>query len=92
MVYELQPNIDWHKGKAVLHLLEMLDLDTDDVAPLYIGDDITDEDAFRALAGWGIGIIVANPDDPEVVNRTTAADFALESVDAVKQFLDTLAC
>src|SRR5436190_1657105 len=31
MVFELQPKIDWDKGKAVLHLLQALDLDRDDV-------------------------------------------------------------
>lgn len=91
MVYELQPKIDWHKGKAVLHLLRTLDLDADDVMPLYLGDDITDEDAFRALAGRGVGIIVGHPDDPEVANRPTAADFVLESTVEVEQFLNTLA-
>lgn len=91
MVYELQPKIDWHKGKAVLHLLRTLDLDTDHVVPLYLGDDITDEDAFRALTGRGVGIIVGHPDDPEMANRSTAADFVLESTVEVKQFLDTLA-
>lgn len=91
MVYELQPKIDWHKGKAVLYLLQALDLDADDVVPLYLGDDITDEDAFRALAGRGIGIIVGHPDDPEVANRPTAADFVLESTAEVEQFLTTLA-
>ncbi len=91
MVYEVQPKIDWHKGKAVLHLLQTLDLDVDDVVPLYLGDDITDEDAFRALAGRGVGIIVGNPDDPEVADRPTAADFVLESTVEVEQFLNTLA-
>lgn len=91
MVYELQPKIDWHKGKAVLHLLETLDLDVDDVVPVYLGDDITDEDAFRALAGRGVGIIVGHPDDPEVANRLTAADFVLESTVEVEKFLGTLA-
>lgn len=91
MVYELQPKIDWNKGKAVLHLLQTLDLDADDVVPLYLGDDITDEDAFRALAGRGVGIIVGHPDDPEVANRPTAAGFVLESTVEVEQFLDTLA-
>ena len=91
MVYEIQPKIDWHKGKAVLYLLQTLDLDTDDVVPLYLGDDITDEDAFRALAGRGIGIIVGNPDDPEVADRSTAAGFVLDSTREVEQFLDTLA-
>src|SRR5215208_1765951 len=61
MVYEVQPNIDWNKGKAVLYLLEALDLDRDDVMPMYLGDDITDEHAVEALAGaskGGIGIFV----------------------------------
>ncbi|HEV7828785.1 MAG TPA: trehalose-phosphatase [Pseudonocardiaceae bacterium] len=91
MVFEVQPKIDWHKGKAVLYLLQTLNLDGDDVVPLYLGDDITDEDAFRALAGRGVGIIVGNPDDPEVADRPTAADFVLESTVEVEQFLNTLA-
>jgi trehalose 6-phosphate phosphatase len=91
MVYELQPRIDWDKGRAVLHLLEALHLDRDDVVPLYFGDDITDEHAFQALAGRGIGIFVGDPDDPEVAGRTTAADFSLASIDEVEQLLDSLA-
>src|SRR6185312_549493 len=58
MVFEIQPKLDWDKGKAVLYLLKSLDLDRDDVVPVYLGDDITDEDAFRALAWRGIGIFV----------------------------------
>ena len=51
MVFEIQPKLDWDKGKAVLYLLEALDLDGDNVIPFYFGDDITDEHAFEALAG-----------------------------------------
>jgi trehalose 6-phosphate phosphatase len=91
MVYEVQPNIDWDKGKAVLYLLEALNLDRDDVVPIYLGDDITDEHAFEALARRGIGIFVGHADDPEVAGRTTAADYVLHDVPEVERFLDTLA-
>jgi trehalose-phosphatase len=92
MVYELQPKIDWNKGRAVLYLLAALGLDGDEVVPLYLGDDVTDEDAFRALAGGrGISIIVGHPDDPEVADRATAAEFAVRSPAEVEQLLSTLA-
>jgi trehalose 6-phosphate phosphatase len=91
MVYEIQPKLDWDKGKAVLYLLETLDLDREDVVPFYVGDDVTDEDAFEALADRGISIFVGSADDPEGAGRTTAADYILLSTEEVRQFLDTLA-
>lgn len=91
MVQEIQPKVDWDKGKAVLYLLEVLDLNGGDVAPLYIGDDITDEDAFQALSGRGIGIFVGSADDPEVGSRTTSADYVLHTMQEVEQFLRELA-
>jgi trehalose 6-phosphate phosphatase len=94
MVYEIQPNVEWDKGKAVVYLLEALGLDRGDVVPMYLGDDITDEHAFEVLAGpspRGIGIFVGRADDPEVAGRTTSADFVLRTVKEVERFLDTLA-
>ena len=91
MVYELQPKLDWDKGRAVLYLIDALGLDGDDVIPLYLGDDITDEDAFQALKGRGIGIYVGSQTDPERDGRSTAADFVLDSVAEVERFLDGLA-
>ena len=91
MVYELQPKIDWDKGKAVLYLLDALDLDAADVVPLYVGDDITDEHAFQALHGRGIGVLVADPADPETAGRSTAAEYALRDTHEVEMFLDGLA-
>ena len=91
MVYEIQPKLDWDKGKAVLHLLAALDLDREEIVALYLGDDITDEHAFEALKGRGIGVVVGNPDDPEIAGRTTAADFVLTSIQEVERFLRTLA-
>jgi trehalose 6-phosphate phosphatase len=83
-VFELQPRIDWHKGKAVLWLLQALKLDGAGVLPLYIGDDLTDEDAFKALAQRGIGIMV------EDSTRPTAAHYVLKSPVEVQAFLQHL--
>src|SRR3712207_2097142 len=91
MVYEVQPNIDWDKGKAVLYLLGALGLDRDDVVPMYLGDDLTDEHAFEALATRGIGVFVGRADDPEVAGRSTSADYVLRTVKEVETFLDALA-
>jgi trehalose-phosphatase len=91
MVYEIQPRLEWEKGKAVLYLLQALRLDGDDVAPLYLGDDITNEDAFRALSGRGIGIFVGRADDPDLEGRGTSAAFMINSIEEVERFLDRLA-
>lgn len=83
-IRELRPNIDWHKGHAVRWLLTELGLDTPDVVPLYIGDDITDEDAFAALQGHGITVMVGEHTDQ------TAAEYRLENVEEVQAFLQQL--
>jgi trehalose 6-phosphate phosphatase len=66
----------WHKGEAVLHLLQTLDLDADDACRRTSGPIAWD--TFRALAGRGVGTIVGHPEDPEVVNRPTATELVLE--------------
>jgi alpha,alpha-trehalase len=59
-IFELRPDIDWDKGRALRWLLSELKLENTDVLPVYLGDDPSDEDAFRALHGLGIGILVAD--------------------------------
>lgn len=47
-VMEIRPSIKWNKGDAVEYLLDTLGFaKSSDVLPLYIGDDRTDEDAFK---------------------------------------------
>jgi alpha,alpha-trehalase len=83
-VYELLPCTDWDKGKAVLWLLERLGLERAGVRPIYIGDDRTDEDAFRALQQRGVGIVVS--EEP----RATAANYSLKDPTEVERFLREL--
>jgi trehalose 6-phosphate phosphatase len=85
-VFDVKPRIDWHKGRSVLSLLATLDLDADDVLPVYVGDDTTDEDAFRSLADRGLCVVVRDGAD-----RRTAARFALEGTEDVERFLFWLA-
>ena len=84
-VLQLQPRLAWDKGRAVAWLLQRLGLVRDDVVPVYIGDDLTDEDAFRALAGRGITLALRDGD------RATAADYALADPGEVRWFLRALA-
>lgn len=84
-VFEVRPRLDWDKGKAALWLLRTLGLDRHEVLPFYIGDDITDEDAFAVLQGRGIGILIGCP------ARETAARYALDRPADVERFLGNLA-
>ncbi|VBB69756.1 Trehalose-6-phosphate phosphatase [invertebrate metagenome] len=87
MVYELQPNLDWDKGKAVLWIVTELGLDKSDIVPIFFGDDVTDEHAFSRLKGHGLGVIVAGAADHD---RLTTADFRVENPDEVMTVLQCL--
>jgi len=84
-VFELRPAMDWDKGKALAWLLDRLAAGGPPPLPIYLGDDDTDEDAFRAVAGRGIGILVA--DEP----RETAAGYGLRDPEAARKWLGRLA-
>jgi trehalose 6-phosphate phosphatase len=58
------------------------------LVPIYLGDDITDEDAFDAVRADGIPILVRHNDDGD---RATAALFALDSPAQAAEFTDRLA-
>jgi len=81
-VIELLPDIDWDKGRAVRWLLSELGLDGPEVLPIYVGDDVTDEDAFRTVRGRGLGILVSDrPPQP------SAALYQVRDTDQVAELL-----
>lgn len=85
-IIEVKPSIEWHKGKAVEWIMESLgySLGEDEVVPVYVGDDITDEDAFRTLSDDGVGILVGSHHQP------SAANYCLEDVSQVYKFIHYL--
>jgi trehalose-phosphatase len=84
MVHELRPDIPWDKGRAVLWLLERME--TGEAAPVYVGDDETDRDAFRALAGRGVSVLVSATPQPEA-----GADYRLRDPGETRRLLEALA-
>jgi len=94
-VIELRPQVHWHKGRAVEWMLknmcEQMGLPTGvaernaTVMPIYIGDDTTDEDAFRELRdGRGLPIIVR---ETAPLRNETAAEMWLRDPQEVADFL-----
>lgn len=63
-VLEIGPSIPWGKGNAVELIAAELPEET---ATIYIGDDVTDESAFRAVEPDGIGIRVGD-DEPSAAS------------------------
>ncbi|MDD2679575.1 MAG: trehalose-phosphatase [Candidatus Omnitrophica bacterium] len=62
-VLEVRPPLEWDKGKVILWLLARQKFAKygNKILPLYIGDDLTDEDAFKALRRIGITVFVGRP-------------------------------
>lgn len=74
-VFEIRPHDIWDKGDAVTWILQRFHPGR---TPVYIGDDRTDEDAFRSIKGKGIGISIGKSD---------AADYYLEKQEEVQRLL-----
>ncbi len=85
-VVEMKPKIDWNKGKIVLWLIKYFrkKSSTTTYLPIYLGDDITDEDAFKVLTRKGIGIFVGD------AKRKSLAKFYLKNTKQVTDFLEKI--
>jgi alpha,alpha-trehalase len=85
-VAELRPDIDWDKGKTLRWITEAI-AGREPLLPIFLGDDLTDEDGFDAVMHDGIGIVVRHTEDGD---RATAARFALDDPDKVREFIEGL--
>jgi len=83
-IIEARPK-GWNKGKGIELFLARFTA-VKNILPLYIGDDITDEDAFRFLGKRGITIYVANTS-----KRKTSARYWVKNPNEVCSFLQSLA-
>jgi len=81
-VYEIRPPVMWDKGKVVLWLLakQQFLLEKNNILPIYIGDDVTDEDAFKVLKNKGLTIFVGEQGNSE-------AQYYLKTIEEVTEFL-----
>jgi alpha,alpha-trehalase len=84
-VFEIRPAVAWDKGKALVWLLDVLELGPG-VLPVYVGDDQTDEDAFRAVRDRGLGVVVRGEGD----DRPTLARYTLRDTEEARAFVELL--
>jgi trehalose 6-phosphate phosphatase len=82
MLFELRPG-GASKGTAVAALMQRPTMAGS--RPIFIGDDVTDEEGFVGVSALnGFGILVGEP-------RDTAAQYILERVEAVRHYLSACA-
>jgi trehalose 6-phosphate phosphatase len=91
-VLEVRPPVSFDKGSGVASLIRDADVD----AALYVGDDRTDIDAFRAVAelaesgtiSRAVRVGVRSDEGPTELAQET--DFLVDGTDGVRQLLETL--
>lgn len=88
-IFEIKPPALIDKGTAVLALAERLGASAEDASIVFAGDDVTDEDAIRALRAdhpRAVTIRVIGEENPP-----TDAEFSLHGTEGMRQFLEELA-
>lgn len=74
-VFEIRPVNIWNKGDAVSWIIDNMGQGR---FPIYIGDDTTDEDAYRVLKNRGLAISIGG---------SANADYYIQNQEEVKDFL-----
>ncbi|KAH7435446.1 hypothetical protein KP509_06G065500 [Ceratopteris richardii] len=86
-VLEIRPSILWNKGRALEFLIRTLGFaNRNGVFPIYIGDDQTDEDAFKVVARRRHGLSILVSDSV----KETHASHSLQDPNEVLKFLQHL--
>lgn len=89
-VFEVRPAVDIDKGKAIRKLIDKYGNESatggGNLLPIYIGDDRTDEDGFRAIEEYGSGISIFVGE----AQSQSAARYYLNTTDEVADFLRRL--
>ncbi|KAL1140025.1 hypothetical protein AAG570_007002 [Ranatra chinensis] len=85
MAVESKPPITWNKGRASIYILRTaFGLDwSERVRIIYVGDDVTDEDAMQALKGMAVTFRVT-----QAQNVKTAANWRLSDTNSVLTLLE----
>jgi trehalose-phosphatase len=81
-VVELLPGVSWHKGSALQWIRERIERVHGPTFTVYVGDDVTDEDAFRAVGPDGMTISASE--------RASGAEFSVNGPAGVKRLLHSL--
>jgi alpha,alpha-trehalase len=81
-VVELLPGVSWHKGCALQWIRERVELVHGPTFTVYVGDDVTDEDAFRAVGPEGMTLSASD--------RAAGAEFSVNGPEGVKRLLHSL--
>lgn len=79
-VLELMPNISWDKGRAALLILNKLQ---GEYLPIFVGDDVTDEAAFKALKNSSVTVRIGR-------SKRTLARFYLKDYQETSRLLKTI--
>jgi trehalose-phosphatase len=81
-VVELLPGAAWHKGSALQWIRERIERLHGPTFTVYVGDDVTDEDAFKAVGPEGMTISASE--------RATGAQFSVNGPEGVERLLHSL--
>jgi len=86
-VIDIKPPVQWNKGMAVAWLLarQTFILGNHPIMPIYLGDDVTDEDAFGMLKNKGLTIYIGKP-------KNSQAKYYLKDTQEVFEFLKKILC